>query len=78
MDLDVRPLAVIQPRATQAAVVEDKAQGLDQVQPDAGVGAQAHDIAGIGRNLGLEKDDIEHRYQQAGPRALPVWEHHQT
>jgi hypothetical protein len=30
------------------------------MQPAAGVRAQANDIAGIGRNFGLEQDDVEH------------------
>jgi hypothetical protein len=30
------------------------------VQAAAGVGGQANDIAGVGRNFGLDQNDIEH------------------
>jgi hypothetical protein len=48
MDLDADPLPVIEPSPPQAAVIEDEAQGLNQMQPGSGIGAQAHDVAGIG------------------------------
>jgi hypothetical protein len=31
------------------------------MQARTGIGAQAHDVAGIGRNLRLEEDDVEHK-----------------
>lgn len=75
MNLDIHPFAIIQARSAQTSLVEAEAQRLDQVQPDTGIGAQAHDVAGIRWNLGLEEDDIEHRNQGSGHRLGPAREH---
>src|SRR3569832_2156304 len=58
--LHARVLVVIQSRATQARVVELEAQLTDQVQRRAGIGAEANDVAGVGRELGLIEDDMKH------------------
>ncbi len=58
-------LVVVQPRAPQALVIQFEADGLDQVQVAAAVGAQANDIAGIRRNFWLKKDDVKHARLQA-------------
>lgn len=44
-------LVVVETGAAQARVVRLEAERLDQVQGDAGVGAQPYDVSGIGRNL---------------------------
>ncbi len=75
MDLDADPLPVIEPSPPQTAVIQDEAQGLDQMQSTADIGAQAHDVAGIGWDLGLVKDDIEYRNQGASPSARLAREH---
>ena len=51
---------IIQPRTAHLGVVDGKAQRFDEVQGAAGVGTQADDVAGVGRDLGLDKDDVEH------------------
>ncbi|MNR67286.1 hypothetical protein D3C85_1911990 [compost metagenome] len=51
---------VIQAGAAQALIVHLEAQRFDQVQLAAGIGAQADDVAGVRRNLGLEQNDMEH------------------
>ena len=51
---------IIQPRTAHLGVVDGKAQRFDEVQGAAGVGAQADDVAGVGRDFGLDKDDVEH------------------
>lgn len=55
-----REFMIIQPRTAHLGVVDGKAQRFDEVQGAAGVGAQADDVAGVGRDFGLDKDDVEH------------------
>lgn len=55
-----REFMIIEPRAAHLGVVDGKAQRFDEVQGAAGVGAQADDVAGVGRDFGLDKDDVEH------------------
>jgi hypothetical protein len=43
-------------------IIQAKTQGLDQVQTATGIGAKPDDVTGIGRNLGLKQDDVEHFY----------------
>ena len=52
-------LPVIQPRALQAAVGDGKAERLDEMQRAAGDGAGAGDVAGVLRDLRLEKYDVD-------------------
>ncbi len=59
MHLQTRVFVIVQAGALELLVAEVKAQGLDQVQARAGIGAQADHIARVGRNFGLEQDDIE-------------------
>ena len=51
-------LVVVQPRAPQELVVHRKPQRLDQMQGAAGVGRQPDDVAGVGRNFGLDQDEV--------------------
>ena len=60
MGPDLRPFVVVEPGAPQLAVFEAEAEGLDEVQPRAGIGAQADDVAGVGRNPGLVEHDVKH------------------
>ena len=55
-----REFMIIQPCAAHLGVIDGKAQRFDEVQGAAGVGAQADDVAGVGRDFGLDKDDVEH------------------
>ncbi len=60
MAAHVGPLVVVQPGAAHQAVFHRKPQRLHQVQGAAGVGSQADHVAGVGRNLGFDQDDVEH------------------
>ncbi len=60
MPLYIRILVVVQPGAAHVAVFHAKAQGLDQMQGAACVGTQADDVAGVGRDFGVDEDDVEH------------------
>jgi hypothetical protein len=53
-------LVVIESGAAHQAVFHGKAQRLDQVQAAARVGGQADHIAGVGRNLRRDENDMEH------------------
>jgi hypothetical protein len=80
MHAQCRKLVVIQPGADQLFVFQRESKRPDQMQLATGVGAQADDVAGIGRDLRLVKDHMEHkgagRDQFCGMagRALPVAE----
>src|SRR5271169_936858 len=50
-------LVVVESGAPQFAVAEAKPQRLDQVQLGAGVGREADDVAGVGRDFRLHQDD---------------------
>lgn len=60
MDTHPRPLVIIQPGATQTAVVELEAEWLDHMQRGPRIGAQAYDVAGIRWYLRLIQDDMKH------------------
>ena len=51
---------IIQAGPAQGFVIEGKTQGFHQVKIGASVGAQADDVARVGRDFGLEQDDGEH------------------
>lgn len=51
---------IVQSRTLQLCVLQGEAQGMHEMQPRAGVGAQPNDIAAVGRNFRLEKHYIEH------------------
>ena len=51
-------LPVVHARAFQLFVVELKSEGLDEVQGSVSGGTEPGDVAGVRRNLGLEKDDV--------------------
>src|SRR5439155_16102150 len=55
-----RVLVVVEAGALQLAIVEPEAQRLDQVQLGAGVRCQSNDVAGVGRDLGLNENDRHH------------------
>ena len=44
----------------QCFVVEVEAERFDQMKFGAGIGAEADDVAGVGRYFWLEKDDGDH------------------
>src|SRR5262249_27971388 len=51
---------VIEPRAAQRAVVGAEAEAADQVQHRARGGAQAGDVAGVGRDLRFPQGHVQH------------------
>ena len=46
--------------ALELLVVHRKAERFDQVQRAAGVGREPDHVAGVGRDLGVDEDDVEH------------------
>ena len=60
-------LVVVEAGARERAVGEEEAERPHEVEPAAGVRAQAQHVAGVRRDLGLVEDDVEHRGISAGP-----------
>lgn len=58
VDVDVGELVVIEPGPAEEPVVEVEAQGFDEVERRADVGAQPNDVARVGRNLGSDQHDV--------------------
>lgn len=57
-----RKFVVIEPGALEGTVFPFEAERLHQMQFASGVGAQADDVAGIGRDFGLEEDNGSQRW----------------
>ena len=51
---------VIESGSTQPFVIQLKAERLDQVEGEAGIGAEADDVAGVGGDLRLIEHHVEH------------------
>ena len=51
---------IIEPGADQVLVVDRKAQGLDQMQRASRVGAETNGVARVGRNFGMNENDVKH------------------
>src|SRR5438552_772652 len=60
-----RELLVVEAGAAHRFAGELEAERLHQVQRRAAVGAQADDVAGIGRDFGLKQHDVEHGFGRA-------------
>ena len=56
---DFDEVPVVQPRALEVAVGDFEAEGLDQMEPRAGSGSGAGDVAGVLWDLRLEEYDIQ-------------------
>lgn len=56
---NVDEMPVVHARTTHAVLVDSKAERADQVQRASRGRAQPRDIAGIGRDLGLDEDDVQ-------------------
>ena len=54
-------LPVVQAGTAQTLVLEVETERVDQVQGAAGIGAQAYDVAGVGRDFRLVEDDVKQR-----------------
>ena len=59
MHLHACVFVIIQPGAFELLVFQRKAQRLHQMQYHAGIGAQADDVAGVGRDFWLVEDEIK-------------------
>ena len=51
---------IIKSGSAQLFVIEIEPKGFDQMQAKAGIGAEANNIAGVGWNLRLVENNIEH------------------
>ena len=63
---------VVQSGAAHMFVVHRKSQRLNQMQTAPGVRGQANDVAGVGRNFGLDQNNVEHRLIVARRSRRPV------
>jgi hypothetical protein len=59
--LKPRQFRVVKSGAPETRVIELEPQRPDQVQAGAGIRAQADDVPGIRRYLGLVQDNVQHR-----------------
>ena len=64
---DRRVFVIVEPGTTQLGIIKTKTQGLNQMQPSAGVGAKPDDVAGVGGDFRMNQNDIEH------PNSLTIW-----
>src|SRR5882724_4611994 len=60
MPLHARVLVVIQTGPAQLLVFHREPQRLDQVQRATRVGRQTDHVAGVGRDFGMNENDVEH------------------
>jgi hypothetical protein len=60
MVVHIERIPVVHARAPQMPVGYGEAQGMDQVQAATGERAHPAYIAGVLRDFGLEKDDVNH------------------
>jgi hypothetical protein len=60
MHADPGQVVVIQAGAGQLPVFQIEAERLHQMQSGTGIRGQPYHIAGIGRDFGLEEDDMKH------------------
>ena len=54
---DACKLVIVKAGAFERSVFPAKSEWFHQMQFAAGIGTQADDVPGVGRNLGLEQDD---------------------
>jgi hypothetical protein len=60
MNLHSSVLMIIKASATHAGILKWKPERFDQVQLGAGICTQANDIAGVGRDFGLDQYNMKH------------------
>jgi hypothetical protein len=53
-------LVIVEPGALQQLVLHRKAERLDEMQRATGVGRQPDHVARVGRDFGMDEDDVEH------------------
>ena len=75
---DIQQVPVVQPRPFQLAVVNGEAHGADEVEPGAGDGAGAGDVAGVLGDLRLDENEVEGGHGTASLERLPALYHLST
>ena len=60
VDADRRVLVIVEPRALHVLVVKGETERLHKVKRAARVGAEADNVARVGRNFGMNQNDVEH------------------
>lgn len=68
MHSQIGKLVVVEPCTSHPCIVDGKAQRLDQVKSASRVGAEPDDVAGVGRYLWMNQDDVEHGASGLGSR----------
>ena len=68
MLMHVELLPVVHAGPAQMPVADLESQGMNEVQPRAGDGAHATDVAGVLRDLRLEEHDVQHAREVARSR----------
>ena len=58
---------VIEPGTPQLRILQSKPERLNQMQPSARVGAKPNDVTGVGGDLRMNQNDIEHQ------DSLTIW-----
>ena len=51
---------VVEARAAQRPLIHIESERVNEMQPSPDIGAQTDDVAGIGRNLRLIQNQVEH------------------
>ena len=76
MDAHRREIGVVEAGAAHVLALELEPERSHQMQRAARIGAQADDVARVGRNFRSEQDDVEHggsRIRRRGPTAVQAW-----
>ena len=60
MLVHARHLVIVEARSPDAGIVQREPERPDEVQRRAGIRAKPDDVSGVGRDFGLEEDDVEH------------------
>ncbi len=63
---DVDEVPVVDPGAAYGLLIDTKPEAPDEVQGRGRGGAEARDVAGVLRNLGLDEHDVEGRREGGG------------
>lgn len=59
MDLHLDGIPVVEPGAAELGVGDFESQRFDKMETGAGGGAEAGDVAGVGRDFRVDEDDVE-------------------
>jgi hypothetical protein len=59
MHFNVAELMVVKARSPHLGIVQGKTKRLNKMELSPRIGAKPNDVAGVWRNLGLDKDNLE-------------------